>query len=64
VPTLSGGVQGISLISAENRLLFLRLKNLALPIIRSHSDILMGKHDVNTAIGNKAIHDASTTGAA
>jgi len=63
VLTLAVRLQGISPISAENRLLFSRLKSLALPIIRSHSDILMGKHDVNSAISYKAIHDASTTGA-
>jgi hypothetical protein len=62
VHTLSARLQGISPISAENRLLFPRLKTGALPIIRSHSEILMGKH-VNAAIGNKAIHDAGTTGA-
>jgi len=39
------------------------LKTVALPIIRSHSDILMGSHGMNTAIENKAHHDARTIGA-
>jgi hypothetical protein len=62
VPTLSARSQTISSISAENRLLFPRLKTLAVPIIRSHRAYLMGKHDVKTANGNKAIHDAGTKG--
>jgi hypothetical protein len=36
---------------------------MAVPIIRSHKAYLMGKHDVNTAIRHKAIHDAGTRGA-
>jgi len=34
------------------------LKIIALPIIRSYRDILMGQHDMNTTIENRAPHDA------
>jgi hypothetical protein len=63
VATLTARLQAISPINAENPLLFPRLKTVVLPIIRSHSEILMGKHDVKTVFGNRAIHDASIRGA-